>query len=65
MPRGHLRRVLARELYADPGMLDNVLWRGHRGSRPSAAFVRSLHRQLVRTSRCAGTAAQRSPNPCP
>ncbi|MCW2814026.1 MAG: betC 3 [Nocardioides sp.] len=62
---GRGRSVRARELYGDPGMLDNVLWKGHRGKRPPVSLVRSLHRDLKRFSRCAGTAAQGSNRPCP
>jgi N-acetylglucosamine-6-sulfatase len=58
-------RLLRRELYADPQMLRNVLWRGHRGPRPRPAFVASLHRQLARYTRCAGTVGSGVRNPCP
>ncbi|MEO9325794.1 sulfatase-like hydrolase/transferase [Nocardioides sp. C4-1] len=58
-------RILARELYRDPQMLANLLWPGHRGARPPRGVVRSLHHELVRLSRCRGTAEQGAPNPCP
>ena len=59
-------RLLRRELYADPQMLRNVLWRGYRGSHePRPGLVASLHRQLARSSRCSGTVDDGVRNPCP
>lgn len=61
-PQGRLIRA---EYYADPGMKRNLLWRGYRSERPSAATLAFFRDKLRAGRTCAGTFEQRTPNPCP